>query len=286
MSEPLKLGLIGDNIAKSKAPTLHRLAGEICGRAVTYDRLVPPEMGEDFDAVLNGRPAADFRGVNVTFPYKERAAAQVEIDDPMVRAIGAVNTVVFEDGRMRGFNTDHSGFIAAFRHRLGADAKPGKVCLIGAGGVGRAVAFGLAALGAEELRLVDQDQARAEAVMAALRGADQHLALSFVADAAEAAEGADGLVNCTPVGMVGYEGTPLPIAAMAGARWAFDAVYTPEDTEFLMGAQAQGLSIVSGYELFFYQGVDAWRIFSGGSVDETRLREALRASAGAERNWG
>ena len=93
----------------------------------------------------------------------------------------------------------------------------------------------------------------------------------------EGAAGASGLVNCTPVGMVGYDGTPLPRSLMAGASWAFDAVYTPVDTRFLQDAAAGGLTCISGYELFFYQGVDAWRIFSGRPVDEARLRAALAA---------
>ena len=94
-------------------------------------------------------------------------------------------------------------------------------------------------------------------------------------DAAAAAAGAAGLINCTPVGMVGYGGTPLPRAAMAGAEWAFDAVYTPTDTEFLTDAAAEGIAIISGWELFFYQGVHAWALFAGLPLDEVALRAEL-----------
>ena len=92
------LGLIGDNIAASQAPRLHRLAGELAGADVRYDRLIPRELGKDFDEVFEGCAASGYRGVNVTYPYKERAAAKVRIDDPLVRAIGAVNTVIFGEG--------------------------------------------------------------------------------------------------------------------------------------------------------------------------------------------
>ena len=278
MSAPrdLKLGLIGDNIARSRSPLLHRLAGAQNGLTVQYDRLIPKDMGEDFDTVFDACAGRGYRGINVTYPYKERAAKKVAIDDPLVRAIGAVNTVLFEAEGPRGQNTDYTGFISAYRGVRGASG-PGIACLIGTGGVGRALAFGLVALGADEIRLVDKDAAKAEALAAELRAAPNAPAVAVHADAAEAASGATGLLNGTPVGMVGYGGTPLPRAAMTGAQWAFDAVYTPVDTRFLQDAEAEGLKIISGYELFFFQGVHAWAHFSGLPLDEARLRADLLA---------
>lgn len=277
----LLLGLIGDNIARSKAPLLHRLAGRLCGLDVRYERLVPREMGADFESVFRHAATGGFRGINITYPYKEVAAARVTISDPLVRAICAVNTVVFPEnstGGPRGYNTDHSGFVAAYREARGA-APPGPVCMIGAGGVGKAVAFALLALGARELRIAERDLARAEALARSLAEAAQGLRVSVTAEAAEAARGAAGLINCTPVGMVGYGGTPLAREHMAGAEWGFDAVYTPVDTQFLNDAATEGLAIISGYELFFHQGIDAWALFSGRPVDPAELRPALAAEA-------
>ena len=270
----LKLGLIGDNIARSHAPVLHRLAGEQSGMRVRYDRLVPRDMGEDFDEVFDRCAGRGFRGINVTYPYKERAARKVTISDPLVRAIGAVNTVLFDAEGPQGFNTDYSGFIAAYRGVRG-DAKPGIACLIGTGGVGRALAFGLVALGATGIRLVDRDAGKAEALAADLRAAGTDARIVVSSDAEAAARGADGLLNGTPLGMVGHEGTPLPADAMKGAFWAFDAVYTPRDTQFLKDAEASELTVIPGYELFFHQGVDAWAHFAGRPLDEARLRADL-----------
>lgn len=276
---PLKLGLIGGNIAASKAPLLHELAGCQNGISVTYDRLVPQEMGLDFTAVFARVQAEGYRGVNITYPYKEDAAKRAEIADPLVQRIGAINTAIFTDGAaVQGHNTDYSGFQAAYRAARGESA-PGVVAVIGAGGVGRAIAFGLMNLGARELRLYDRDGSRAAAVASALRAADAGMAVRVSPSAAAAADGADGLVNCTPVGMVGYPGTPLPAPAMAGAIWAFDAVYTPRDTRFLTDAAAAGLQAISGYELFFWQGVHAWAIFSGLTVEPETLRRDLAEAA-------
>lgn len=141
------------------------------------------------------------------------------------------------------------------------------------------MAFGLLDLGLEEIRLVERDLPKAEALASAMRAARPGLRATVTADPGEGANGAHGLVNCSPIGMVGYDGTPMPRQHMAGAAWAFDAVYTPVNTQFLTDAAAEGLTTISGYELFFFQGVDAWRIFSGKSVDPAQLRAAL-ADAG------
>ena len=277
--EKVRLGLIGDNIAASKAPRLHAIAGRMRGVEVTYDLLVPAEQGAGFDELFDRCAAGDYRGINVTHPYKERAAARVGIESSLVRAMGAVNTVVFGlGGGPRGFNTDHTGFVAAWRAAFGA-ARPGPVCQVGAGGVGKAVAFGLAALGAETIRLLDLDRARAERLAAALREARPETKATAARSLEDAARGARGIVNCSPVGMVGHEGTPVPRGLLPGAEWAFDAVYTPVDTRFLADAAAAGLETLSGYELFFEQGADGAEIFLGGAVDRSRLRRALAEPA-------
>lgn len=275
ISETTRLGLIGDNIANSKSPRLHELAGQILGNPTTYDRLVPKALGLDFDAVFEKARAEGYRGLNITYPYKERVVPKLRIDEPQVARLGACNTVVFEADGPRGFNTDWSGFKAAYRGAFG-DAAPGTVCMIGAGGVGKAVAFGLVDLGMTELRLVERDLPKAEALADALRAAVPGLTVTCTSNAEEGAAGASGLVNCTPVGMVGYGGTPLPRSAMAGAAWAFDAVYTPMDTQFLQDAAAEGLRILSGYELYFFQGLHAISLFQGRGVEEDVLRQALK----------
>ena len=274
MSETLRLGLIGDNIAKSQSPRLHRLAGVQNGRRVIYDSLIPAEQGMAFDALFAHVAQAGYRGVNVTYPYKERAAAKVAIADPLVQAIGAVNTVVFAPEGPQGFNTDYSGFVAAYG-RVRGDAPPGPVLMIGAGGVGRAVAFGLVALGLHEIRIADRDLPKAKALAAALAAAAPGLITRSGTDAAALAQGVAGVINCTPVGMVGHDGTPLPAAHLHGAEWCFDAVYTPVDTRFLQDAAAEGVQVISGYELFIGQGVDAWAIFSGLPLDIASLRDDL-----------
>lgn len=271
----LRLGLIGDHIGPSRAPDLHRLAGRQAGLRVIYDRLVPPRLELTLEEVLDTAEAAGLAGVNVTHPYKTRAAAMAAPGDPPAARIGAVNTVLFGPAGRRGHNTDHSGFLAAWRARF-ADRAPGRCCLIGAGGAGRAVAFALADLGAD-IRVTDRDAALAETLAAALRAGGASAA-AIPRDIALV--GADGVLNCTPMGMAGHPGAPLPPGAFPKATWAFDAVYTPEDTPFSRLARAAGADLLPGWELFFHQGLDAYALFSGAPVrDPAALRAALRDPA-------
>lgn len=270
----LRLGLIGDNIVQSSSPALHKQAGRLHNKTTTYDLLTPKQLGRSFPQILQTCATDGYRGINVTYPYKEKAAPLAPAGDPNVRRIGAVNTIVFDQDGLTGYNTDYSGFIAAYRRAMG-HTDTGPVLLIGSGGVGRAVAFGLAKLGTTDLRLMDRDVDKSQATADALKSAAPGLDVSIWTDAETAAHGASGLINCTPVGMAGHPGTPLQDDAMQGATWAFDAVYTPIETTFLKSARRHGLTTISGWELFFFQGLHAWQIFSGLPCDETLLRQDL-----------
>ena len=275
----IRLGLIGDNIKSSRSPDLHRHAGQLCGLNVTYDLLIPPEMGMDFDAILDRCVAEGYCGVNITYPYKERVVGRVAIADPLIRRIGSVNTVVFESGIMRGYNTDHTGFVSAFRQHFGGMA-PGTVAIIGAGGVGKAVAFGLLLLGASEIRIVDRDIEKAISLAGSLEQASGgKLKASDHTTAETALPGASGIVNCTPVGMIGYPGTPVPRQLLADCSWAFEAVYTPVQTKLKSDAEASGLKVLSGYELFIHQGVEAFQIFTGRAPEDQQVLRKLLKNA-------
>ncbi|MFD2173856.1 shikimate dehydrogenase family protein [Rhodobacter lacus] len=262
MPRSLRLGLIGGNITATRSPALHVTCGLSLRCNVTYDLIIPEERGKGFAAVLADCAALGFDGVNVTYPHKEEAAALVPAGDPVVAAMGAANTIKFTPSGPRAFNTDHSGFKAAYHAAFGA-VLPGRVLVLGTGGVGRAVAFGLADLHARELVLVDHDPAKVESLAAAL-ACHAPLLKVVAGDAGTPADlaGFDGVVNCTPLGMVGRPGSALPEGVTGAPRWAFDAVYTPLETPFRAQVTALGAQFLSGYELYFHQGINAFEIFS------------------------
>jgi shikimate dehydrogenase len=272
-----RLGLIGDNILASRSPDLHHIAGALCGLDVSYKLLVPRLEGLEFEPLLRRCQDEGYAGLNITYPYKEKVTKLIKVPEAAVARLGSVNTVVFGPDGPLGYNTDHSGFIAAYRLRFG-DAPPGRVMMVGAGGVGRAIGFGLAALGAQEVTVLDADISKAYRLAGELANAGiERVVASGVTESAEVARHADGIVNCTPVGMVGYDGTPVAARLLGPQRWAFDAVYTPVETRFKQEAEAAGLSVLSGYELFFHQGIDAFRLFTGhqpNDLDELRRRLA------------
>jgi len=279
----MKLGLIGTSIQKSRMPMLQTLAGARTGQAIEYvlldqERNEPALFAQAFDRAV----AEGYHGVNVTHPFKELAAARVRIEDPRVRAMAAVNTVLLGGGEARGFNTDYTGFLRAWRGRFGETAS-GVVALIGSGGVGRAIAFGLAALGAAAIRLFDVEGAKAQALADAVASINPACEIALADSCEAAANGADGLVNATPVGMHHHPGCPVPEACLDGRRWVFDAIYTPMETELLALAAARGIDTLSGFKLFIGQGVDGFEIFTGVRLsddDVAAIEREIRAGLG------
>jgi shikimate dehydrogenase len=229
---------------------------------VSYDLLIPDEQQLSFQAMLQRCKDAGFDGVNVTYPYKEQVLKFIAAGDTTVSELGAANTVRFSLAGDTAWNTDCSGFIAAYRAQFGTQS-PGRTLLIGAGGVGRAIAFALRHLHADEILIYDTDIAKAEKLSLACSGSMVHsMQLEMLA-------GIDGVVNCTPLGMNSSDADVLPPNTIGKPRWAFDAVYTPEHTRFRAQVEALGAQFLSGYELYFNQGIQGFRIFSGHEVTRT-----------------
>jgi sugar phosphate isomerase/epimerase/shikimate 5-dehydrogenase len=281
--EAVRLGLIGDNIARSQAPRLHELAGRLAGIPVTYERLIPKDLGQDFGAVFASARDSGFRGLNITYPYKERVVPLVRVPDPQVAVLGAVNTVLFTERGPEGHNTDWSGFARRLPpHPRRPRARPRLHGRRRRRRQGDRLRAPLARPRAPRPRRARPPQGREPRLRPARRRSRSRRPRHGRRRGRRARRA--GLVNCTPVGMVGYDGTPVPRVLMAGASWAFDAVYTPADTLFLRDAAAEGLVTLSGWELYFYQGLHAFAVFHG-RPSSTRRRSAqpARARGGAMR---
>ena len=274
------LGLVGAGIGRSISPAMHEAAGRALGIDVRYHLIDADLTGLRAAALpqlFAGLKLAAFTGVNVTFPFKQAATSCLDRIEGAAQALGAVNTIVVRDGRLIGHNTDYTGFIGGWKRSFG-DRNPGIVALVGAGGVGRAIAHALAALGASELRIADLDSARAAALCEALRGRHPALRATVAPDAASACAGATGVVNATPVGMSAFPGTPVAAALMEGREWATDAVYTPLETQFVAAARRSGATVMTGQELAIGQAVDAFALFFGRPAPQEVMREAFLAA--------
>ena len=263
----LKLALIGNSISQSRAPFLHKMLGEIYDFDVSYDLKDPGiNSREAFEATLRSLREEGYTGCNVTFPFKSLAVEYVDEPDEAVREVGATNTLYLADDKIRATNTDYTGFIHGYHSQRG-NAPAGEVLMIGAGGVGRAVAFGMFHCGATKLYIFDLNVEGAKSLAAAVNAKGYSAEVISADELPSIAKSVNGLVNCTPVGHYATPGIPLDPSLFGGQDWAFDAVYVPLETEFMKAAHEAGLELVSGFDLFFHQGIDAFTTFSGTKAD-------------------
>lgn len=253
-------GLIGAPIKHSASPAMHERAAEALGVHCHYQLIEVAGAGtEELRLLLEGVRRLGFAGVNVTFPYKEEIVPLLDELSPGAAAIGAVNAVVVRRGRLIGHNTDTTGFALAVADLVGR-SREGAVAVLGAGGVGKAIAFALSGLGVAELNIFDTDRAKAEALARQLPG-DQK---TGIADRVEMAlQGAVGLVNATPVGMLPSRASPVPEALLHRGLWVVDAVYSPLWTPLLLAAKAKGATVMTGRDLAIHQAADAFELFTG-----------------------
>jgi len=288
-AQPFLLGLIGSPIRSSAAPAMHEAAAAALGLRAHYRLIdVPGADATGLRKMLDGVRLLGFSGVNVTFPYKEAVVSLLDALSPAAAAIGTVNTVVARDGKLTGHNTDSSGFARAFARVLGSPgAAP--VALIGAGGVGRAIGFALVQLGARALHIFDSDAAKANALAARLNalaaGAAGRLNARVCHDVAAALDGAGGVINGTPIGMLPNRDSPVPPQLLRGDMFVADAVYTPLWTPLLTAARAAGCRVMTGRDLCIDQAVDAFRLFTSFEPSRERIGAAFDAVI-AKRNEG
>ncbi|MCK1746086.1 shikimate dehydrogenase [Bradyrhizobium sp. 139] len=258
-SKKLLTGLIGAPIAHSASPAMHERAAEALGLRGHYQLIeVAGADAAGLSTMLEGVRRLGFAGVNVTYPYKEAVVPLLDELAPAAAAMGAVNTVVVRDDRLTGHNTDTTGFARAVAPLLTPSGNA--VAVIGAGGVGKAIAFALASLDVTDIRIFDSVSARAETLVSLLapRGGGR-----VAASVDDALHGATGLVNGTPVGMLPNRGMPVAATLLHDKLWVADAVYSPLITPLLAAARERGARIMTGRELAIYQAADAFELFTG-----------------------
>lgn len=278
------VGLIGSGIGPSLSPALHEREAGRQGlryhyRLIDIDRLgVGPEAVGD---LVRAARDLGFDGLNITHPCKQLVIGHLDALAPQAEALGAVNTVVFEDGRAVGHNTDVTGFAASFARGL-PDARLERVVQLGAGGAGAAVAHALLTLGAGHITVVDALPERAADLAVAL---NRHFGDGRAAAATPDAlpkllTDADGIVHATPTGMAAHPGIPLPAELLHPGLWVAEVVYRPLETELLRTARALGCATLDGGGMAVFQAVDAFRLFTGREPGSRRMLADIAELAG------
>jgi shikimate dehydrogenase len=270
----LLLGLIGAGIQRSLSPALHEEEGRQHGLRVHYQLIdVEPDAAAlaALPALIAAARTMGFGGLNITHPCKQAVIPLLDELSPDAAAMGAVNTVLWRDGRAIGHNTDGSGWAWGFTHTL-PQADLSRVALFGAGGAGSAIAHAVLGLGAEQLRVVDADRARAQPRADTLNARRGGQRVHAVDDAAAALSGASGVIHATPTGMEKSPGVPLPLQLLRPSMWLSEVVYLPLETALLAAARRIGCAVCDGGTMAVGQAIGAFGLFTGLQADAERMR--------------
>ncbi|MDX1485767.1 MAG: shikimate dehydrogenase [Alphaproteobacteria bacterium] len=254
----LLMGVMGWPVMHSRSPLMHNYWLEQQGLRGAYVPLAI-EPG-NLEGALRGMHPLAFAGCNITIPHKLEAMEIVDEVSEVAKKIGAISCVgVREDGSLFGTNNDWFGFINNLKQEQPdwrADAGP--IAVIGAGGGGRAVVYGLLEEGAKEIRLVNRTRAKAEAIAREYGGPIEVLPWE---ERHDALDGVATAVNVTNQGMGGQPPLDLSLDKLPGDALAADIIYTPLETPFLADARARGNATVNGVGMLIHQGPAAWKLW-------------------------
>ena len=273
MSTTYLTGLIGKGIGRSKSPALHQQEADALGLRCLYQLLDLTVLGlsvADLPRLLSSAELTGFAGVNITHPCKQAVIPLLHELSEEARAIGAVNTVRFANGKRHGFNTDAQGFAESFQRGL-PDAARDRVVQIGAGGAGAATAYAMLKLGVGALSVFDVDVGRAAALADSLGRIFGAARIGVAQELPVALATADGLVQATPVGTREHPGMPLSERLLRPDLWVAEIVYFPLETPLLRAARAMGCRTLDGGGMAVFQAAAAFEIFTGLEADRERM---------------
>jgi len=278
-------GIIGDPIAHSMSPAIHNAAFDKLGLNYLY---VPFRVKkEELDKAIAGVRALNIRGLNVTIPHKVTVIPFLDELDPLAQRIGAVNTIVNDDGVLTGYNTDATGFLQTLLER-GVELKGKNMVILGAGGASRAISFILAERGARLVilnRLLELDWAEelASRISQVFKKEVKALELNEK-NLAKVLAKADILVNATSVGMSpNIDETSVSPDLLRPSLTVFDIVYNPIKTRLLREAEAAGAKTISGVDMLVWQGALGFELWTGVKAPVQLMREtAIKGLQGHE----
>jgi shikimate dehydrogenase len=276
-SHTVMYGVIGDPIRHSKSPVMLNRAFRETGVNAAYAAFeISP--GQLKDAV-NGIKALQFRGLNVTIPHKVEVMAYLDHIDESARMIGAVNTIVNDDGKLTGYNTDGIGYVRSLQEETGFSVKGKKILLLGAGGAARGVAYALAKEGAAAIWVANRTPQRATELAKIINSltAAEGMGLSEISDIKTKV---DLVVNTTSSGMHPHiNNTPIDdLSWFHPGLVVSDLIYNPRITKLLKEAQARGARIHGGLGMFVYQGAYAFEYWTGQPAPVKAMRQAAEMS--------
>ena len=260
--DTIVFGIIGYPLSHSLSPIMHNRAFEEKGINAIY-LYFPCRFVE---GVVSGMKALSIKGLSVTIPHKESICKYLDEIDPIARKIGAVNTLVNRDGRIIGYNTDAYGAIRAIKERTEVQGKD--VLIIGAGGAARAIAFALKEEGAN-LFIANRSRERGERLSKDVKA--EFFLFSQIPE-----RRFDIIIQTTPVGMYpNVDEIPVSDKILKEGTVVMDIVYNPMETKFLKIAKERGCNVISGVDMFVYQGARQFELWTGRDAPVDLMRDTV-----------
>lgn len=267
-------GLIGNPVEHTLSPLIHNTLAQSCGRDMAYVPFLV-EHGR-LGAAVKGAYALNVLGLNVTVPYKTEVIPFLESIEPLAEAIGSVNTLVRTEGGYRGYNTDMSGLYRAMCED-GVEIAGRKVAVIGAGGVGRAVAYLCAGKGAEQVVLLNRSVEKAEHIAAEVCAKTGRRIVSAAPLSEAGGLGGDGwiAIQATSVGLYPEceKAAVEDQAFYEKVKAGYDLIYRPAETRFMKLVRQTGAPAYNGLKMLLYQGIEAFELWNGISVSSECAQE-------------
>ncbi len=256
-------GIIGNPVSHSLSPIMHNVAFKELGIKAVYGAFLVKE--ENLKKAVEGIRALNIKGLSITIPHKESIMKFLDEIDRVALKIGAVNTIVNENGYLKGYNTDWIGVLKAFTKNE-VEIKDKKVVIIGAGGASKAVVYAIKAGGAKEIEVYNRTFEKAKAL---------EKNFGIIAKPWEELKNASGdiIIQTTSVGLKSWK-SPVEEEVLSRFKIAMDIVYIPLKTKFLSLAEKYA-KVIDGLQMLLYQGVEQFRLWTGIEPPVKLMEEAI-----------
>ncbi len=263
--------VIGDPIDHSFSPALHNAAFLFTGLDCTYIayRIPKGELEYGVEALKK----INIAGFNVTIPHKVDMMKFLDESDNECKVVGATNTIVNEDGRFKGYNTDVDGFLDPIKKR-NIDSKGSDVLLIGAGGAARAIIAGFAKEKVHRITIANRTRERAENLVKFAQGLGLESDYLDLESAGDTANKYKFLVNATSVGLKGI-GCPISTRNIGKESIVYDIVYLPVETPLIDQSKNQGATIIYGWEMLLAQAMKSFEIWTDKPAPQQAMKLTL-----------
>lgn len=275
MLSPNIYGLLGYPVKHSFSPVMHNAAFAYLGINARYELF--EKSSEELKDFLASLKSKNIRGLNVTIPYKEKVLNFVELDEESVflRQIKAVNTIVLQNGIVKGFNTDIPGFIRHLNENIDPAGK--KTAILGAGGAARAVVYAIAKSEAKDIFIYDVDKIKSESVVGMIKGLFPEFDIRAVDNIGQLQiNEKDLLVNATPIGMKDADPCLIKEEMLHKNLFVYDLIYNPPETKLLTLSRKAGAAAVNGLKMLLYQGALSFKLWTNNNPPEEVMWNALQ----------